>query len=120
MSYAFELYPYLLDANTYSPHRCFRLAVGGAYGVQRVVPSAGADVDGVSGSGTNGAGGGLFACPGLPVQVEASAAFSSGALLECLADGRVKQQAGGIGVLRALESSAGSGSIVWACFTSGR
>lgn len=111
----------------YTPRRCFIWS-----GVVPAAPSSGADIDGVLadgddfGPGVDAAhpdrldGAGYVACPGMPVLVEASASFSSGANLETLADGRVKAVAGGTVVLRALQASSAAGDIVWAVFTSGR
>jgi hypothetical protein len=106
----------LMDVNGYTGRRCFSWGTG-ANLMTRVAPTAGGTIDGVS-AGANSSGG-YVACPGVPVQVEASAAFSLGADLETLADGRVKTVATGKAVLRALEASAGAGSIVWCCFKSG-
>lgn len=115
-------------------HRCF--AWSGAP-PSPVAPSAGADIDGVSAQPTldtdvtpgsptfgqlvsKGARHGWLSLPGFPVKVEASAAFSAGALLQTGSDGRVAAIAAGKAVLRALEASSGAGSLVWAVFTSGR
>ncbi len=80
-----------------------------------VAPSVGGDIDGVYSRG--------FwwpAHPGAIVDVEASAAFSSGAILAPIADGRVRTAtAGECGVLRALAGAAGAGSVVAAVFTHG-
>jgi hypothetical protein len=103
----------LADSNGYPGRRCCVMGTG-ANLMTRQVPTAGGLIDGVS-TGPN-SGGLYFACPGVPVQVEASAAFALGSDLETLADGRVKQVAAGKAVLRALEASAGAGSVVWAVF----
>lgn len=100
----------------YTQARCFVLGTG-ANLMERVAPAAGGTIDGVSMHAPYI--GGYMACPGLPVKVEASASFSAGVDLETLADGRVKQVASGKAVLRALQASAGAGSVVWCAFKSG-
>jgi hypothetical protein len=105
------------DLNGYAQARCFVLGTGVSL-MERVAPAAGGAIDGVScPAPTTGAG--YMACHGMPVKVEASAAFALGVDLETLADDRVKQVATGKAVLRALQASAGAGSIVWAVFKSG-
>lgn len=103
----------LMDNNGYTARRCFRMGTGASL-MERVAPPAGGTIDGVS-AGANSRGG-YFACRGMPVQVEASAAFGASADLETLADGRVKALAAGTAVLRSLEAAGGAGSIVWAVF----
>lgn len=78
-------------------------------------PSVGGDIDGVR------VGSSWFpAHPGACVNVESSAAFSSGVTLASIADGRVRTAtAGEYGVLRALTSSGGAGVVVSAVFTHG-
>jgi hypothetical protein len=102
--------------------RCFRLTGfnSGSF------PAAGSDVDGVTVI-RNSSGAKppvsfylIPASPGWVVQVESAASFSNGVPLETLADGRVQAVGSGKAVLRALESSSGAGSLVWAVFTSGR
>jgi hypothetical protein len=111
----------LLDDTSYADYRCFVWGTGASL-LQRVAPTAGGTIDGVSyGHGNDSQtgqhrGGGRIACPHVPVRVEASAAFAVGAQLETLADGRVKAVATGTPVLKALEAAAGAGSIVWAVF----
>jgi len=104
------------DANGYTQARCFVLGTGASL-MERVAPTAGGAIDGVSMHSPHI--GGYVACAGVPVKVEASAAFSAGVDLETLADGRVKQLAAGKAVLRALQASAGAGSVVWCVFKSG-
>jgi hypothetical protein len=86
-------------------------------------PAAGGDIDGVSGDFVFGNGTERLyffpASAGGHLQVEASASITSGALLETLADGRVKPHGTGKAVLRALESGA-AGALIWCVFTSGR
>lgn len=106
----------LMDTNGYTARRGFIMGTGASIR-ERVAPSVGGVIDGVS-AGT-GSGGGFFACPGMPVQIEASASFSANADLEVLADGRFKALASGKAVMRSLEASAGAGSVVWAVFKSG-
>lgn len=97
--------------------RCCRFTGPSAAGA----PSAGGDVDGVTGVFTDNPGDVVFpAVPGHRVQIEAGAAFSSGAQLETLSDGRVQTVSTGKAVLRALETASGAGVVVWAVFTSGR
>jgi hypothetical protein len=114
-------YSYWADGGAYTDYRCFVWGTG-ANLLQRLAPAAGGTIDGVSyGHGYDPIsgqhrGGGRIACPHIPVRVEASAAFSAGAQLETLADGRVKAVAGGTAVLKALEASSGAGAIVWAVF----
>ena len=105
------------DANGYANSRCFVLGTGASL-MERVAPTAGGAIDGVS-MHAPATGGGYMAVPGMPVKVEASAAFALGVDLETLADGRVKQVVAGKAVLRALEASGGAGSIVWAVFKNG-
>jgi hypothetical protein len=110
---------------TFTPNTVSAVALNSAINftssclMERVPPEAGGEIDGVSLGGTNGGGGGQFATPGLPVKVEASAAFAQGADLETLVDGRVKAVASGKAVLRSLQAAGGAGSIVWAVFKSG-
>lgn len=113
---------------TLAAHRLFRFA--GA------PPSAslaglGLDADGVTwrthqGLDTNGLpvtrnpDDGFLATPGLPVKVEAGAAFASGATLQSDSVGRAITKTTGIGVLRALQAASAAGDVVWAVWTSGR
>jgi hypothetical protein len=91
--------------------------VGGSF-KQFVAPAAGGVIDGVTchiGSST------IHGHPyivGYPVSVEAGGAFSAGADLETLADGRMVTRTTGRIVMRALEASGGAGTIVWAGFRS--
>lgn len=111
----------LMDDTAFADHRCFVWGTGATL-LQRVAPSAGGAIAGVSfghfydpQTGQH-RGGGRIASPNVPVKVEASAAFSVGAQLETLADGRVKALAGGTAVLQALEASSGAGAICWCVF----
>ncbi|HEX5408939.1 MAG TPA: hypothetical protein VFW89_04130 [Gemmatimonadaceae bacterium] len=61
-----------------------------------------------------------LALPGLPVRVEAGAAFSAGATLQSDADGRAVTRTTGVAVLRALDAASAAGDIAWAVFLSGR
>src|SRR4051794_39331085 len=66
-------------------------------------PGAGAHVDGICQPDGKQQGRNLVpAIPGLPVKVEAAAAFSLGASLEATANGRVQTVGAGKAVLRAL------------------
>jgi hypothetical protein len=106
-----------------TPYRLFRF--GGAV-------IAGGDVDGVGGpqqSHHDEDGNPIidpttllvFAIPGLPVLVEAGAAFSAGQGLKTDAQGRaVPNTSGSVAVLRALEGASAAGDLVLAVFTSGR
>lgn len=115
--------PYMSADGGFTPCRCFVLSGSPP---NPTLASAGADIDGVSGSvsGFNelGAPNGnclYIACPGWPVLVEAGGSFVSGAILQSDGLGRAIVQSSGKGVLRALQ--AGSlGATVWAVFTSGR
>jgi hypothetical protein len=92
------------------------------------VPAVGADVDGVvcvaentdPVSGAVFAAAGYAALPGLPVRVEVGAAVAAGALLQADSLGRAITRTTGIAVLKALTAGAGTGSVVWAVWTSGR
>jgi hypothetical protein len=87
-------------------------ANGGTPGVS--APAAGVVVDGVGTPGNAG----YPALPGLLVLVESGiGAFAAGAALETDAFGRAVPHAAGIVVLRALEASAGAGTIVQAVFS---
>src|SRR5882672_6207481 len=102
-----ERYAYHDGALSYTPRRCY-------------VWSAGGGIDGVS--SIDGYGNGrifIAAVPGVPIKIEAAAAFSIGASLETTSNGRVQTQAAGKAVLRALEAASGAGSIVLAVFLSG-
>lgn len=111
----------LIDDGSYPDFRTFTWGTG-ANLLTRVAPTAGGAISGVSyGHGYDPQtgqhrGGGRIACPNVPVKVEASAAFSVGAQLETLADGRVKAVVSGTPVLTALEASSGAGAVVWAVF----
>lgn len=89
--------------------------------MERVLPVNGGEIDGVSlapplnPQGRQG--GGIIACPGVPVLVEAGGAFSTGVGLSTLADGRVVQHTSGFRVLRSLQSSGAAGALVWCVFT---
>lgn len=63
---------------------------------------------------------GFLAVPGLPVQVEAGAAFASGATLQSDGTGRAITQTTGVAIARALEAATAAGQIKWVCFLSGR
>ena len=63
---------------------------------------------------------GYLAVPGLPVQVESGAAFSSGATLQSDSTGRAITWASGAKVARALEAASAAGQVKWVVFLSGR
>ena len=118
-----ERYAYHDGALSYTPRRCYVWSGGGGSPAQMsspVTPTAGGDIDGVS--SIDGYGNGrifIAAVPGVPIKIEAAAAFSIGASLETTSNGRVQTQAAGKAVLRALEAASGAGSIVLAVFLSG-
>lgn len=65
--------------------------------------------------------GGIPAVPGIAIKLEAGGAFSTGALLATDAQGRVVAATGSqIIVARAMETAAGTGSIVWCTFETQR
>ena len=105
---------------TYAEHRLFIWGTGGNL-LEPVVPTAGGYVDGVTMKDFTEVGESqrpmcaYVSCPGVPVQVEAGGSFAVNALLETMADGRVKVQASGRAVMRALQAGA-AGVVVWAVF----
>lgn len=115
------------NTSGYPLHRLlvWSAATGHVYGNSPSAPAAGGDVDGIvvpwHPDSLNPGSYFAPACPGETVPVEAAAAFAAGALLETTSDGRVQtRQTGHVAVMRALQASPGAGSIVGACFTSGR
>lgn len=107
----------VLSDTAYTIRRCYVLT---GTGPTFAAPAAGGLIDGVSGLPTGRGAGtttteGWAALRGIPVRVEASAAFSAGASLVTGTDGRVAT-GGGTTVLRALEASGDAGSVVWAVF----
>jgi hypothetical protein len=106
--------------SSYPDARCYVCNDAAVFG-SPTAPTLGGDIDGVVFQITGGGCMLIGAVPGNRCTVEAAAAFASGTILATLADGRVRTKgAGEIGVMIALEASAGAGSIVWAKFTSGR
>lgn len=108
----------LSDANGYPDRRLFVWGTGAAL-LTRVAPTAGGPADGVSLAthpDPGSPGSCHLACTGVPVLVEAGAAFSTGVSLETLVDGRVKAVVSGKAVMRSLQSSGGAGAVVWAVF----
>lgn len=75
-------------------------------------PAAGGAVDGCGAP----QGGGIFACPGWPIRVEAGGTFAAGDLLQTDALGRVVLRTTGAVVARALEAAAAAGNVVQAVF----
>jgi hypothetical protein len=63
---------------------------------------------------------GYLAVAGLPVQVEAGAAFSSGATLQSDASGRAITRTTGVAIARALQAASAAGNLAWVVFLSGR
>src|SRR5882672_6322889 len=78
-----ERYAYHDGALSYTPRRCYVWSGGGGSPAQMsspVTPTAGGDIDGVS--SIDGYGNGrifIAAVPGVPIKIEAAAAFSIGA-----------------------------------------
>ncbi|HEX5178190.1 MAG TPA: capsid cement protein [Gemmatimonadaceae bacterium] len=85
-----------------------------------VVTLALADPGGSPDPGPQAQGVGLLAVPGLPVQVEAGAAFSVGATLQSDGTGRAITWASGAKVARALEAATAAGQVKWVVLLSGR
>ena len=79
-----------------------------------------AQADRGDGSGLQNQPEGYLAVPGLPVQVESGAAFSSSATLQSDSTGRAITWASGAKVARALEAATAAGQITWVVFLSGR
>lgn len=96
---------------TSAPSGLYNLAAAGF-----ALPSNGGAVDGVTGDGTCW----FPAHPGAIVNVEAADAFAAGVTLATDGNGRARPAvAGEHGVLRALQASAGPGSVVACVFTHG-
>lgn len=79
-----------------------------------VAPTAGGPIDGVSFAVVGVGSTAYLAVPGWPMLIESGGAFSAGADLEVLGDGRVVQRTTGKIVMRALEAAAGAGITTWA------
>ena len=84
--------------------------------------TTGQDADAVSPAQGNGANQeqGYLAVPGLPLQVESGAAFSSGATLQSDSVGRAITRTSGVAIARALQAATAAGQITWVVILSGR